>query len=419
LRKISVAKVRPSQKLLHLSFVSLVDFAYNAAEEIAERCERQNKSVQTVKNRRQLVLTGVAFVASMAAVAPQIAIAQAAPRQSGTVKAATDSGLTLTNAQGQDYTVTITSDTKVLLAPPGTAAKDATAGTKGDIAVGDKAIVFGAASDTGTTLTAARLYLMKAAAIAQSHAASEEAWTQGLGGIVKTVDVPGSKIVLSSGMKTITVVTTPSTIVRHYAGGSVNFSDAKVAQLGDVKPGDQLRVRGTKAMDGLTITADEMVAGTFHNYSGLVTAVDATAGTVTLKDLASKKAVTIVVTANSNVKRLAPEMAQRIAGRMKGNGGGQGASGGQGAPAGVQGGGARSGSADLAQMLGHLPAETVANLKTGEAVMIVATTDASTNTAVTLVVGVEPLLTASPSGEMTLPAWNMGGGEGGGEGGGR
>jgi hypothetical protein len=262
---------------------------------------------------------------------------------------------------------------------------------------------------------------MKAAAIAQSHAASEEAWAQGVGGIVKTVDVSGSKVVLSSGMKTITVVTTPSTIVRHYAGGSVNFADAKVAQIGDVKPGDQLRVRGTKTMDGLTITADEMVAGTFHNYSGLLTGVDASGGTVSLKDLASKKPVTVAVTANSNLKRLAPEMAQRIAGRMKGNGAAPGASAGQGAPAGGQGGGARGGSADLAQMLGRLPTETVANLKTGEAVMIVATTDGSTNTAVTLVVGVEPLLTASPSGEMTLPAWNMGGGggEGGGEGGGR
>src|ERR1700759_4215020 len=99
-----------------------------------------------------------------------------------------------------------------------------------------------------------------------------------------------------------------------------------------------------------------MVAGTFHNFSGLLTAVDASAGTVSLKDLASKKPVTVAVTANSNVKRLAPEMAQRIAGRMKGAGGGQGAPGGQGAAPGGQGGGARGGSADLAQMLGRLPA---------------------------------------------------------------
>jgi hypothetical protein len=71
-------------------------------------------------------------------------------------------------------------------------------------------------------------------------------------------------------------------------------------------------------------------------------------------------------------------------------------------------------------MLPRLPTETVAGLKSGEAVMIVATSEGSTNTAVTLVVGVEPMLTASPSGEMTLSPWSIGGGmEGGGEGGGR
>ena len=201
-----------------------------------------------------------------------------------------------------------------------------------------------------------------------------------------------------------------------------------------VQVGDQLRVRGTKAMDGLTITADEMVAGTFHNFSGLLTAVDATAGTVTLKDLATKKSVTVNVTANSNVRRISEQQAQGIAARMKATSGAPGAgtapgaggppSGGApngGGPGGARGG--RNGGADLSQMLSRLPTETVANLKSGEAVMVVASSsqDAPTkNTAVTLVVGVAPLLTASPSGEMTLSPWSLGAGGGGEEpGGGR
>jgi hypothetical protein len=183
-----------------------------------------------------------------------------------------------------------------------------------------------------------------------------------------------------------------------------------------VKPGDQLRVRGTKAMDGMTITADEMVAGTFHNFSGLVTAVDATAGTVTLKDLATKKTVTVTVSANSNVRRIAPQMAQGIAARMKGASAGAGAADSAGASQ-----RAGRGGADLSQMLGRMPAETVAGLKAGEAVMIVASSpadDPTKNAVVTLVVGVEPILTASPSGEMTLSPWSIGGGMEGGEGGG-
>jgi hypothetical protein len=64
-------------------------------------------------------------------------------------------------------------------------------------------------------------------------------------------------------------------------------------------------------------------------------------------------------------------------------------------------------------MLSRLPTDTVADLKTGEAVMIVASdTGNSTLTAVTLLSGVEPILAASPNGspQMTLSPWNMGGG---------
>ena len=352
--------------------------------------------------------TTMSVVAAAALMLPVAMMAQAAPHQSGTVKAKSDSGLTLTTAAGQDYAVTVAAGAKVLIVAPGASAKDAVAGSLADVTVGDKAIVLGTAGDAGTTLTATKVYLLKAAAIAQSHAAEESAWTQGVGGIVKSVDVAGSKVVLSSGMKTVTVVVTPATVVRHYSGSSVSFADAKTCALTDVKPGDQLRVRGTKAMDGLTVTADEMVAGTFHNYSGLLTAVNAAAGSVTLKDLATKKTVTVMVTPGSNVRRISAAMAQGIATRMKAGGAGA-----AGAAGGSQ--GAGRGGADLSQMLTRLPAETVAGLKAGEAVMIVASSSAEAadkDTAVTLVVGVEPLLTAAPAGEMTLSPWSLGGGAG-------
>ena len=85
-----------------------------------------------------------------------------------------------------------------------------------------------------------------------------------------------------------------------------------------IQKGDQLRVRGTKSADGSTITADELVTGMFKNYSGLIAAVDATAGTVTLKDLTTKKSVTVGVGANSDVRRIPPMMAERVAARMRG-----------------------------------------------------------------------------------------------------
>lgn len=366
---------------------------------------------------KALAQVSMAILLSMGTVAVQ---AQSAPHQSGTVKATADGGLTLTTAAGQDYAVTLPATAKVLVVPPGAAASAATAGTPADVAVGDKAIVIGTASDTGTTLTATKVYLMKSAAIAQSHAADQAAWAQGTGGIVKSVDVSAGTVVLASGMKTITLSTTPKTIVRHYSGSSVSFADATTCTLADVKVGDQLRVRGAKSADGLAIMADEMVAGTFHNYSGLVSAVDATAGTVTLKDLTTKKTVTVAVTSSSDVKRIPPQMATMIAARMKNTGAGGAA------PATADGAQrARGAGADLSQMLSRFPAETLSGLKVGEAVMIVASSpagDPSKATAVTLLAGVDAILTASPSGEMQLSPWSVGGAPdmgGGGPGGGK
>jgi hypothetical protein len=355
----------------------------------------------------------------------------ATPKVSGVVKATSEAGMTVTSAAGQDVVVTVPATAKLLLVDPKTMdVKSATAGTLADVTVGDKAVVTGTAGDAPTALTATRVYLLKAAAIAQSHAATDAAWAQGLGGIVKAIDPAAGTLTIASGMKTIHVTTTPQTVVRHYSGSSVKFSDAVVTKLDAIKVGDQLRVRGTKAADGLSIVADEMVSGTFHNYSGLIASIDTAAGTVTLKDLATKKTVTVAVTANSDLRRIPAAMAQMVAARMKGGAAGATSPAAGGPPAEARaagasragyGGGAGRAGMDLSAMLTRLPTETLGGLKAGDAVMIVATEpgNGSEASAVTLLAGVDAILTASPTGEMTLTPWSIGeggGGEGGGEG---
>ncbi len=383
-----------------------------------------------------MVALAVPMVPAMAqsAAAPAAAAGQ---RVSGTVKSTSATGLMVTTAAGQDVVVTVPDAAKVLVVAPGSKdLKSATAGTLGDVAVGDKVLVVEAASGTAT-----RVILMKAVAIAATHQAEEAAWSKGGGGIVKSVDLATGAIVIASGLKTVTVMVTPQTVIRRYAGGSVRFEDAKVSTIAAIQKGDQLRVRGTKSADGSTITADELVTGMFKNYSGLISAVDASAGTVTLKDLTTKKSVTVAVGANSDVRRIPAMLAERVAARMKGTGapggaaaggtagqggtagsggmapGGSGRPGGPGGPDGAA--RERSAGSDLSQMLSRLPTETLAGLKVGDAVMIVATSpssDTETPMAVTLLVGVDAILSASPSGQtMTLSPWSLGGG--GGEGG--
>lgn len=367
---------------------------------------------------------------------------KAAPRQSGTVKSVAEHDFVLTGAANQEFAVHVPENSHVLLVPPGSrdlsSAKPA--GMK-DIQPGDKAIVTGTVGDSGPAMQATRVILMKANDIEASHAAQASAWAQGGGGIVKSVDASAGTVVISSGLRTVTVQTTPQTIVRRYAEGSIKFEDAAKSNVAAIQPGDQLRVRGAKSPDGSTINADEIVTGSFRNFSGVLQSVDANAGTVTLKDLATKKTVTVSLTPNSDVRRIDPQRAGRIAMSMRGgapgaaggaNGqGGQTQAGGQtalssaagngpgrgpgGAPGTAGEGQSRAGRAgmDLSAMLSRLPTETISGLKPGEAVMIVASStagQADKGTAITLLVGVDPILAAPAGAATTLSPWNVSGG---------
>ncbi len=358
--------------------------------------------------------------------------APAVQQMVGTVEATSASGFTLTTTSGQEVSVAVPASAKVLVVAPGS--KDlssATQGTLGDVAAGDRTLVSGTAGAQG--ITALRVILMKAQAIAATQQAEAEAWRRGGGGIVKSVDAAAGKIVIASGMKAVTVLVSPKTVIRRYAPGSVRFADARPSTIGEIQKGDQLLVRGAKSADGSTITADALVTGSFGNYSGLIASVDQQAGTISLKDLATKKMVTVAVSPASDLRSLPTMVAMQLAAQMRsaGHGGGRPAQGAQGAqwrggsppPNGP--GGEASARMSLSRMLSRLPTETLSGLKVGDAVMIVATMPGPgqpTAQAVTLLTGVEPILRASPKGQaMTLSPWSLGGSpgnEGGGEGGG-
>jgi hypothetical protein len=209
--------------------------------------------------------------------------------------------------------------------------------------------------------------------------------------------------------------------VRRYDPESIKFSDAKPSTLAQIHVGDQLRARGDHAADSTDVAADEIVTGSFRNIAAIVVSADASANTVTVTDLATKKPVVIHISADSQLHKLPPTMAQALAARFKNPGAGQGAGAPPTAPAAAStadggqaaraGGGQRNG--DLSQFLQRTPVLQISELHKGDAVMIVATQgtpDAAT--AVTLLAGVEPILTASPSASQSMfsASWNLGGG---------
>jgi len=306
-------------------------------------------------------------------------------------------------------------------------------------------------SDDDGSFSATRVILMKSTDIAQKNETEKQDWQRrGSGGIVSAVS--GSTLTVSAGARKIQVETAATTKFRRYAGDSVKFEDAKPGTLVQIQVGDQLRVRGNKSEDGATIQAEEIVSGSFKNLAGTIATINVAGGTLTLKDLSTKKTMTVSVTSNSDVRKLPPEIAARFAARQRGDAAGSGPAGasgatgaprpqsagapgagapgaggpprgvaGAGGPGGGMGGPGRSAGGDLSQMLSRLPSQPLSDLKVGDAVMIVASESAPGSdkvTAVTMLSGVEPILAATPSGTpaMTLSPWNVGGGapEGGG-----
>jgi hypothetical protein len=362
----------------------------------------------------------------------QAAAQSGATRSIGTIKSIVGNAITLTTDAGADVNVVADDSTKIVRVAPGqTTLAGATAIHLQDLQVGDRVLVRGQASSAGAPLNAASIIVMKRADVEAKKAEEQAAWQSGVGGLVKSADPASGTVTITmaalGGTKTVEIHTTKATILRRYAPDSVNFDDAKVGTIDQIHAGDQLRARGTRSADGSEFDAQEIVSGAFRNIAGTITAIDASANTISVMDLITKKPFVVKFTPQSEIRQLAPEMAQRIAVRLRAaQGGGQpGTPGGGGAAGGDRGAGGPPGAAgqrpggfqrgggaagDLQQMLSRLPPATLANLQKGEAVMIVSTEGAVSGevTAITLLGGVEPILEA-PSGAqaMALSPWSL------------
>ena len=405
-----------------------------------------------------IVALSIVLLAMAASIAP-MASAQTPSRFVGSITAIGRTTITVKTDAGQSYQVDVPSTASIKRVAPGQ--KDlstAEAAQFGDLAIGDRALVKLDPDAPAATTQALQIVAMKQSDLAQKQQKDREDWQRrGVGGLVKSVDAGSGVIVLTSGSgataKTITVNTAKTTILKRYALASVRFDAAQPAPIDAIHAGDQLRARGTKSADGASIAAEEVVSGTFRNISGAISSLDAAASTLVVKDLATKKQITIHITADAQMRRLPDRMAAMLAARLKGasgntggfGGGAQPATGGAapaprggtgqygggagqgGGQASAQGGGGQwsgqgsgqagggpggagpGGGGDPQQMLNRAPAIQIADLKKGDAIMVVSTDGTTDVTAITLLAGVEPLLEA-PAASSLLNNWSMGSG---------
>jgi len=353
----------------------------------------------------------------------------AVSRSIGTVKSISDKTLVLKSDAGAEVTVTQLDSARIMrLAPGQTDLKSATPMTLPEIQVGDRMLVRGRPGDNGA-IAATSIVVMKQADVAQKQQHEREDWQRrGAGGIVSAID-PASGLITVSVTPTLSIAvkTSKDTAFLRYAPNSVKFTDAQKGTFDQIKAGDQLRARGNRSADGKELTAEEVISGTFRNIAGTISSIDAANNAITVKDVLAKKSVVVKFNSDSQLRKLAPQMAQRLAFFLKGSQQtGQGAAqpaAASGAPAtnapapaggAAPGAGPRpGGGADFQQILSRIPSITLADLQKEDAVMIVAMQGSSNGetTAVTLLGGVEPILTASPNGMSAaalFSGWNLG-----------
>jgi hypothetical protein len=231
--------------------------------------------------------------------------------------------------------------------------------------------------------------------------------------------------------------------------------------VAQIQPGDHLRVLGDKSEDGGAITAQKVYSGAFRNISATISSIAPDGKSVTVKDLATKKEVTIAVSDDTTMRKLPPMMAymlarrfnpnfkmpegaaspggaggpggparstvagaqgpvtgspdamQRPAGGYGGGYGGAQAGAGGAAPGGPGGAGMRGGG-DVSQMLEHAPKIALTDLKAGDAVVIFGVAvgaDSSRLVASNVIAGVEPILQSAPArqgGSSLGGDWGMG-----------
>lgn len=364
-------------------------------------------------------------------------------RRVGAVKAINGTTITLTPDSGPDVTVTVLPTTRIVRIAPGEKdLKNAAPIQLQEIQIGDRILVGGKASDDNQSLAASSIVVMKRSDLEARHEQDLQDWQKrGVDGLAKTVDAAAGTITISVRGKDLIIHTANGTVFRRYAPDSVKFDDANSSTLQEIHPGDQIRARGNRNADGSELAAEEVVSGSFPLFAGTVNSVDASSSTLNVHDLSSKKNVLVKVTPDSQLRQLPPEMAQRIAMRLKGAAAGAangrppgatpnsasadgkvkpateptspGASPDAGAASRRNGIGGRPGGApDLQLILSHAPTVSIADLHKGDAVVIL-TTDgkAGSGIAIKLFSGVEPILQAAPNAAqaMMLAPWSLGG----------
>ena len=306
---------------------------------------------------------------------------------------------------GALVTVNLSDSTSYMRVAPGeTSLTKATKIAFADVAEGDRVMALGKVADDHRSVPARTVVVMTKADLAKKQEADRAEWKRrGVLGIISALKPDSKEITIThrtmAGPETLIIPVSDKVQMRRYAPDSIKFGDAKPSTFEELKVGDQLRALGEKDPAGTKFNAEKVVTGSFRTVGGVVTAIDAATGEIKINDLQTKQPLTILVKQDAVLRKF-PSASEMGGGMMVmrpgGGGGGQGGPPGGGAP-GQGGGGPRPGGGggmNIQDMLERLPTIALADVKTGDTIIVSSTkgADPSRLTAISLISGADTLL---------------------------
>jgi hypothetical protein len=370
--------------------------------------------------RLSILILAVIFVLSLIAVG--VGQAPAVVSVIGEVKAIDSAAnqMVVRADSGVLFNVTLSDKTQYLRVAPGeTSLAKAAKITLADVGAGDRVLARGRGAAEQKTVPALQVVVMSKADLAKKQEQERAEWRRrGVSGIVASLNPSTQEITVSSrtmmgAPQAVIIPVTDKVMMRRYPPDTIpKYSDAKPSKFAEVKVGDQLRALGDRTPDGTHLTAEEVVFGTFKIAGGTVTAIDAASNQIKINDLQTKKPLTIILKPESVLRRYpqggmfggggaggpgaAPNAAPGAANTAPSAAQGQAQQRPQGVgPGGPQGAGPGRGGMNMADLLERLPIISINDLKVGDTIIMSSLqgSDPSQLTAISLVTGIEPLLT--------------------------
>ena len=311
----------------------------------------------------------------------------------------------IVHTKRNEVVVNINNQTKYLRVPPGETTLDKGEPiTLAEVSVGDLIMARGRVATDQKSVPARQIIVMSKASVLLKQERDRAEWsTRGIIGHITALKAEGQEITLlarsSGGEKSLTIAAPEKAIFRRYAPGSVKFSDALPSSFTELKVGDQLRALGEKSADGARFTAEEIVTGSFRIVTGKIAAINVAANEITVSFLPTVPAVVptapsvvVVVTKDSMLRRLSPELIALIAKMSKPT-----AAANPAPPANAQ----PAGSAvDVQALIERLPPLTIADLKVGDMVRVSSTTGTTPTrvAAIALLTNIETLVNRPQAG---------------------